>query len=62
MYLKNKGVGKRRAFLIGGTIRKDMEGKNGKRVQGPGSTLVFLKGKKGAQWVLKVATLASNTE
>lgn len=48
MYLKNKGVGKRRAFLIGGTIRKDMEGKNGKRVQGPGSSLVFLKCKKGA--------------
>lgn len=49
MYLKNKEVGRERAFLIGGTIRKDMDEKNGKHVQGPVGSLVLLKC-KGDQW------------
>lgn len=51
MYLKNKEVGRGRAFLIGGTIRKEMDGKKGKHVQGPVSSLVLFKFKKSDQWV-----------
>lgn len=49
MYLKNKEVGRGRAFLIGGTIRKDMDEKNRKHVQGLNGSLVLIKC-KGDQW------------
>lgn len=61
MYLKNKGLRRGTAFLTGETIRKEIEGKNRKQVQGPRS-IVFLKCKKGAQWFLNVATQPSNTK
>lgn len=61
MYLKNKGLRRGTAFLTGGTIRKEIDGKNRKHVYGPQSIL-FLKCKKGAQWLLHVATQASNTK
>lgn len=38
---------RRRTFLIGGTIRQGMDGKNGKYIQGP--IIVLLKCKKGGQ-------------
>lgn len=33
--MKNKGVGRIRTFLIGGTIGKEMNEKTGKYIQGP---------------------------
>lgn len=56
MYLKNKVVGRERTFLIGETIKKEIDGKTGKHVERPVNSLVFLKCKKGDQGMLKVAT------
>lgn len=61
MYLKNKALGRGRAFLIGVTIRKDMDEKNRKHVQVPAGSLVLLKC-KGNEWGVKVATQAGNNE